>query len=60
MGVKPLMEFDIKIKEREFRAGLRAAQEFNKDEVLIIGDIEGVEQKHGITFRLIPLRHWLQ
>lgn len=48
------------IKEREFRAGLRAAKEFNKDEVLIIGDIEGVEQKDGITFRLIPLQHWLQ
>jgi predicted AAA+ superfamily ATPase len=47
------------IKEREFRAGVRAAKEFNKDEVLLIGDNEGVEQKDGITFRLIPLHQWL-
>jgi predicted AAA+ superfamily ATPase len=47
------------IKEREFRAGVRAAKEFNKDEVLLIGDNEGVEQKDGITFRLIPLQQWL-
>ncbi len=47
------------LKEREFRAGFKAAREFNKDEVLIIGDNEGVEKKDGITFRLIPLRQWL-
>jgi predicted AAA+ superfamily ATPase len=47
------------IKEREFRAGIKAAKEFNKDEVILIGDNEGVEQKDGITFRLIPLQQWL-
>jgi len=47
------------IKEREFRAGIKAAKEFNMDEVLIIGDNEGVEKKDGITLRLIPLRQWL-
>jgi predicted AAA+ superfamily ATPase len=61
LEVKNIIQVSLgqEIKEREFRAGLRAAKEFNKDEVLIIGDIEGVEQKNGITFRLIPLRHWL-
>jgi len=47
------------LKEREFRAGFKAAKEFNKDEVLIIGDNEGVEKRDGITFRLIPLQQWL-
>jgi predicted AAA+ superfamily ATPase len=47
------------LKEREFRAGFKAAKEFNKDEVLLIGDNEGVEKKDGITFRLIPLQQWL-
>lgn len=47
------------IKEREFRAGMKAAKEFNKDEVILIGDNEGIEQRDGITFRLIPLQQWL-
>jgi predicted AAA+ superfamily ATPase len=48
-----------KLKEREFRAGLKAAKEFKKDEVLIIGDNDGLEHRDGITFRLIPLQQWL-
>ncbi len=47
------------LKEREFRAGFKAAKEFNKDEVFIIGDNDGVEQREGVTFRLIPLHQWL-
>jgi predicted AAA+ superfamily ATPase len=47
------------LKEREFRAGFKAAKEFNKDEVLLIGDNEGIEHREGITFRLIPLHQWL-
>ena len=47
------------IRDREFRAGIRAAKEFDKDEVILIGDNEGYEQKEGITFKLIPLQQWL-
>jgi predicted AAA+ superfamily ATPase len=47
------------LKEREFRAGFKAAKEFNKDEVFIIGENEGIEQREGVTFRLIPLHQWL-
>ena len=44
-----------KIRDREFRA----AKEFGKDEVILIGDNEGHEQKEGVTFKLIPLQQWL-
>jgi predicted AAA+ superfamily ATPase len=47
------------VREREFRAGFKAAKEFSKNKVFIIGDIEGHEQREGITFKLIPLRQWL-
>jgi hypothetical protein len=47
------------VREREFRAGFKAAKEFSKNEVFIIGDIEGQEQREGVTFKLIPLRQWL-
>jgi len=47
------------LKDREFRAGIKAAKEFNKDEILIIGDNEGYEQKEGVTFKLIPIQQWL-
>lgn len=47
------------VREREFRAGFKAAKEFSKNEVFIIGDIEGHEQREGVTFKFIPLRQWL-
>ncbi len=47
------------LKERESRAGFKAAKEFNKDEVLLIGENEGFENRDGITFKLIPLHQWL-
>jgi hypothetical protein len=40
------------LKEREFRAGFKAAKEFNKDEVLLIGENEGFEHREGVTFKL--------
>ncbi len=46
------------IKDREFRAGIKAAKEFNKDEIILIGDNEGVEHREGVTFKLIPFRQW--
>jgi len=47
------------IREREFRAGIRAAKEFDKSEVILVGDKEGIEVKDNITFKLIPLAQWL-
>jgi predicted AAA+ superfamily ATPase len=47
------------IKDREFRAGLKAAKEFNKNEIILIGDKEGEEQREGVAFKFIPLLRWL-
>jgi predicted AAA+ superfamily ATPase len=47
------------IKDREFRAGLKAADEFKTDEIIIIGDNEGYEKREGVTFKFIPLSKWL-
>ncbi len=49
----------MEIKDREYRAGLKAAKEFNKSEILLIGDKEGEEKKEGVTFKFIPLHRWL-
>jgi len=46
------------LKDREFRSGIKAAKEFNKNEVIIIGDQDGIEEREGITFRLISFRWW--
>ena len=47
------------IKDREFRAGLKAAKEFKKNEIILIGDKEGEEHREGVTFKYIPLLRWL-
>ncbi len=47
------------VREREFRAGKRAAREFKKEEVILIFDIEGLEKKEGITFKQVPIHRWL-
>lgn len=47
------------IRDREFRAGVKAAKEFGKDSVLLIGDKEGDEKRDGVTFTFIPLQKWL-
>ncbi len=47
------------LRERELRAGFKAAQEFKKEEIFIIGDTEGVDQVDGITVNFIPLYRWL-
>ena len=47
------------IKDREFRAGLKAAKEFKKNEIILIGDKEGEEHREGVTFKFVPLLRWL-
>ncbi len=61
MNVSSIIQVSLgqQIRDREFRAGIRAAKEFGKDEVILIGDNEGHEQKQGVTFKLIPLQRWL-
>ena len=49
----------VDIKDREFRAGIKAAKEFKKNEVILIGDKDGEEQRDGVTFKFIPLLRWL-
>ncbi len=51
---------DFKTKERELKALLKAAEEFNLKEVLIITeDFEGRENIEGIQVIYIPLWKWL-
>ncbi|MCP4214815.1 MAG: ATP-binding protein [bacterium] len=61
LNVESIIQVSLgqEIKEREFRAGIRAAKEFRKDEVILIGDNEGSEQREGVKFKLVPIMQWL-
>ncbi len=61
LNVESIIQVSLgqEIRDREYRAGIRAAKEFRKDEVILIGDNEGYERKEGVTFKLIPLQRWL-
>jgi predicted AAA+ superfamily ATPase len=61
LSVESIIQVSLgqEIRDREFRAGIRAAKEFGKDEVILIGDNDGSEQREGGTFKLIPLQRWL-
>ena len=51
---KTLMELAIKIKEREFRAGLRAAKEFNKVKFLLLEILKALNRKMGLPSGSFP------
>lgn len=61
IGVESIIQVSMgeEIKDREFRAGIKAAEEFSKKEVLLIGDKEGEEKHDGIIFKFLPLHRWL-